>query len=63
VRGAARLSLPGAKPRAAHFADRAAYDWSIRSWLAGFMQTWLQPFAPAEPLPDRPRSFPLLERA
>ena len=47
VRGAARLSLPGAKPRAAHFADRAAYDWSIRSWLAGFMQTWLQPFAPA----------------
>jgi GMP synthase (glutamine-hydrolysing) len=57
VRGAARLSLPGAKPRAAHFADRAAYDWSIRSWLAAFMQTWLRPLETADIAPAQPRAI------
>ncbi len=52
VRGAARLALPGAKPRAEHFADRAVYDWSIRSWLSGFLQTWLRPLdTPATSVP------------
>jgi GMP synthase (glutamine-hydrolysing) len=41
VRGQARLSLPGAKPRPAHFADRAAYDYSVRTWLTGFLDQWL----------------------
>ena len=50
TRGAARLELPGAKPRAEHFADRAAYDYAIRQWLAGFVGRWLEG-APARRLP------------
>jgi GMP synthase (glutamine-hydrolysing) len=41
VRGAARLELPNARPRAQHFADRAAYDYPVRQWLAGFLDHWL----------------------
>lgn len=41
TRGHERLSLPGAKPRAAHFADRPVYDLAIRAWLAGFLDRWL----------------------
>jgi len=41
VRGAARLTLPGAKPRAEHFADRAAHDLGVRTWLAGFVERWI----------------------
>lgn len=41
VRGHERLSLPGAKPRPSHFADRAAYDFGVRTWLAGFLAHWL----------------------
>jgi len=39
--GHARLDLPGAKPRAAHFADREVYDFSARRWLDNFLGRWL----------------------
>jgi GMP synthase (glutamine-hydrolysing) len=36
-----RLSLPGAKSRAEHFADRPAYDYNIRHWLSQFLDRWI----------------------
>ncbi len=41
TRGHARMELPGAKQRAAHFAERPIYDVAIRTWLATFLQAWL----------------------
>jgi GMP synthase (glutamine-hydrolysing) len=41
VRGAERLSLPGAKPWGAHFADSAVHDVAIRAWLADFLKHWI----------------------
>jgi len=41
IRSAERLSLPGAKPPATHFQDRAAYDFAIRAWLADFLEQWI----------------------
>lgn len=41
VRGHARMELPGAKPRAAHFADRAVHDLAARNWLAAFLNRWI----------------------
>jgi GMP synthase (glutamine-hydrolysing) len=41
IRGQARFSLPGAKPRAEHFADRPVYDYAVRTWLLGFLDHWL----------------------
>ena len=41
VRGHERTFLPGAKQRAAHFADRAVYDPAGRVWLAAFLDHWL----------------------
>ena len=41
TRGHARMEMPGAKQRAAHFAERPVYDQAIRTWLATFLQTWL----------------------
>ena len=41
TRGAARMEMPGAKPRHEHFADRPAYDHGIRAWLADFLDHWL----------------------
>lgn len=41
VRGHARLSLPGAKSRSEHFADRAVYDYAVRNWLTDFLECWL----------------------
>jgi len=44
VRGHERTFLPGAKQRAAHFADRAVYDLADlagRVWLAAFIDHWL----------------------
>jgi GMP synthase (glutamine-hydrolysing) len=41
VRGHERTFLPGAKQRAAHFADRAVYDLAGRVWLAAFLDHWL----------------------
>lgn len=42
TRGHERMNLPGAKPRAAHFADRPVYDLAIRSWLARFLDRWVE---------------------
>ena len=41
TRGHERMFLPNAKPRAAHFADRAVYDPAGRAWLAAFLNHWL----------------------
>ncbi|MCC7348760.1 MAG: glutamine amidotransferase [Variibacter sp.] len=41
IRGAARFALPGAKSRAEHFADRPVHDYTVRQWLAGFLDHWL----------------------
>ena len=41
TRGHERMQLPNAKPRAAHFADRAVYDPAGRAWLAAFLNHWL----------------------
>ncbi len=41
VRGHARMELPGAKPRAAHFVDRAVHDLAARNWLAAFLNRWI----------------------
>jgi GMP synthase (glutamine-hydrolysing) len=41
VRGHERLLMPNAKPRAAHFADRAVYDPAGRAWLEAFLNHWL----------------------
>ncbi len=41
TRGHERMVLPNAKPRAAHFADRAVYDPAGRAWLAAFLNHWL----------------------
>lgn len=52
TRGHERLALPGAKPRAAHFADRAVHDWAARAWLTAFLDHWLQGTPrPAQALP------------
>ncbi len=40
TRGAARLALPGAKPRNQHFIDRPVYDLAIRTWLTEFLDHW-----------------------
>lgn len=42
VRGHERMFQPGARPRAAHFADRAAYDYANQAWLADFLKCWLR---------------------
>ena len=41
VRGAHRMTLPGAKQRHEHIADRAVHDLASRNWLAGFIDHWL----------------------
>jgi GMP synthase (glutamine-hydrolysing) len=41
TRGHERLTLPGAKPRGAHFADCAVYDVAGRAWLTSFLDHWL----------------------
>src|SRR5262249_728251 len=41
TRGHARMEMPGAKGRAAHFAERPVYDHAIRTWLATFLDAWL----------------------
>ena len=42
TRGHERMLLPGAKPRATHFADRPLYDPAIRTWLASFLDRWIE---------------------
>jgi GMP synthase (glutamine-hydrolysing) len=40
ARGQERMAMPGAKQRAAHFEDRAVYDFAIRAWLSDFLDHW-----------------------
>ena len=40
TRGAARMELPGARPRSDHFAGRAVHDYAIRAWLEAFLDGW-----------------------
>lgn len=40
--GHERLTLPGAQPRAAHFAGRAQHDVAERVWLQQFLEGWLR---------------------
>ena len=42
TRGHARMALPGAKPRAEHFSERAVHDPAAQAWLAGFLDCWLK---------------------
>jgi GMP synthase (glutamine-hydrolysing) len=42
TRGHERMTLPGAKPRAEHFADRPLHDPAIRLWLADFLDRWIK---------------------
>jgi GMP synthase (glutamine-hydrolysing) len=46
TRGHARMELPNAKPRLAHFQDRPAYDFAIRAWLSAFLDRWVGVPAP-----------------
>jgi GMP synthase (glutamine-hydrolysing) len=48
TRGHERLSLPGAKSRLEHFADRPVYDAAIRAWLADFLDRWIAPVPVAQ---------------
>ena len=41
VRGAHRMTLPGAKQRHEHIADRAVHDHASRNWLAAFIDHWI----------------------
>ena len=41
VRGAHRMTLPGAKQRHEHIADRAVHDLAARNWLATFIDRWI----------------------
>jgi GMP synthase (glutamine-hydrolysing) len=41
TRGHDRMSMPGARPRDTHFADRAVYDYSARAWLGAFLERWI----------------------
>lgn len=43
TRGAARLDLPGAQPRRAHFDGRGRFDAMTRRWLEEFLDVWLDP--------------------
>jgi len=49
TRGHNRLEMPGAKPRAAHFTDRAVYDYSGRAWLNVFLERWIAPDRTVKP--------------
>jgi GMP synthase (glutamine-hydrolysing) len=42
TRGCERLSMPGARERHHHFADRACYDVIERAWLDTFIGSWLK---------------------
>jgi GMP synthase (glutamine-hydrolysing) len=41
TRGHVRLAMPGARPLAAHFADREVYDYTARAWLGVFLERWI----------------------
>jgi GMP synthase (glutamine-hydrolysing) len=41
TRGHARMSLPNAKPREAHFEGRLLHDPACKAWLTAFIDRWL----------------------
>jgi GMP synthase (glutamine-hydrolysing) len=41
TRGHARMELPNAKPRVAHFEGRLLHDAAARAWLSAFLDRWL----------------------
>jgi GMP synthase (glutamine-hydrolysing) len=47
TRGHERMALPGARPRAEHFAERYVHDQVSLAWLAAFLDHWLGLKAPA----------------
>jgi GMP synthase (glutamine-hydrolysing) len=47
------MELPGAKQRAAHFAERPVYDLAIRTWLQTFLDAWLAADRAAMPASTR----------
>jgi GMP synthase (glutamine-hydrolysing) len=49
TRGHERMSLPNAKPREAHFADRLLHDPACRAWLSEFIDQWLKPCEAPKP--------------
>ncbi|HUG63042.1 MAG TPA: glutamine amidotransferase [Methylomirabilota bacterium] len=49
VRGAHRLTLPGAQARTHHFHGRRLHDEPVRAWLSGFLDAWLPETAKQEP--------------
>jgi GMP synthase (glutamine-hydrolysing) len=42
TRGHARMELPGAKPRSAHFEGRLLHDAACKDWLNAFLDHWLK---------------------
>jgi GMP synthase (glutamine-hydrolysing) len=57
--GHERTLLPGAKGRAAHFADRPVYDPAVREWLGEFLARWID----REPMNAGRGPLPLMGRA
>ena len=51
TRGHERFALPGAKPRASHFTDRAVHDPAGQLWFSAFMDRWV---AGAQPHDKQP---------
>lgn len=47
VRGAPRMTQPGAQNRRQHFDGHALYDAPLRAWLENFLDLWLPPAKPA----------------
>ena len=50
TRGHARMALPNAQPRDAHFEGRLLHDTACKAWLSNFLDYWLD-----EPKPVAPR--------
>jgi GMP synthase (glutamine-hydrolysing) len=46
IRGAARMEMPNAKQRVAHFEDRWVHDYGMQNWLSHFLDHWLRPALP-----------------
>jgi GMP synthase (glutamine-hydrolysing) len=57
TRGHARMSMPGAQPRAAHFEGRLMHDPACRAWLEAFLDRWVdrQPGAAQQAAGDQRR--------
>jgi len=54
TRGHARMEMPGAKPRVAHFEDRPVHDYAVRAWLSAFLDHWIALAERGEPRRAQP---------